>query len=211
MAAQYIDGPAEVTLRLPPPLAQPLRVEPRADGVVLLVENELIAEAHPTTVDLHVPAPVGIEHARRASSRYSWIADHPFPTCFVCGPEREEGDGLRLFPGPVDDGSMYAASWVPEPSLGRDDGTVRDEFIWAALDCPSGIVTDLFGDVGLIVLGRMAADITCSLTAGFAYTVQAWPLEREGRKLRTASAIFSADGQLCAVARTVWIELSPQD
>jgi hypothetical protein len=72
-------------------------------------------------------------------------------------------------------------------------------------------VTDLFGDVGLIVLGRMAADITCSLTVGFAYIVQAWPLEREGRKLRTASAIFSADGQLCAVARTVWIELSSRD
>jgi hypothetical protein len=85
MAAQYIDGPAEVTLRLPPPLAQPLRVEPRADGVVLRVENELIAEAHPTTVDLNVPAPVGIEHARRASSRYPWLADHPYPTCFVWG------------------------------------------------------------------------------------------------------------------------------
>ncbi|MEV4624044.1 hypothetical protein AB0J74_35700, partial [Asanoa sp. NPDC049573] len=27
--------------------------------------------------------------------------DHPFPTCYVCGPER--ADGLRIFPGPVGD------------------------------------------------------------------------------------------------------------
>ena len=33
MAAQWLDGPAEVTLRTPPPLGQPLRVEENADGI----------------------------------------------------------------------------------------------------------------------------------------------------------------------------------
>jgi hypothetical protein len=39
--------------------------------------------------------------------------------------------------------------------------------------------------------------------------VQAWPTSRDGRKLHTASALFSAEGELCAVARAVWIELVP--
>ncbi len=90
-------------------------------------------------------------------------------------------------------------------------GRVRDEFVWAALDCPSGVVTDLFGEVGLILLGRMAADIRRPVIADLQYVVQAWPIGRDGRKLSTGSTLFSAEGVLCALARTVWIELRPTD
>ena len=41
------------------------------------------------------------------------------------------------------------------------------------------------------------------------YVVTAWPVERDGRKLHTGSALFSAEGDLCAVARALWIELRP--
>ena len=27
--------------------------------------------------------------------------EHPLPTCFVCGPARAKGDGLRIFAGPL--------------------------------------------------------------------------------------------------------------
>jgi hypothetical protein len=45
------------------------------------------------------------------------------------------------------------------------------------------------------------------VVAGSPHVVQAWPVSRAGRKLNTASALFSPDGELCAVARAVWIEL----
>lgn len=90
-------------------------------------------------------------------------------------------------------------------------GHVRNEYVWAALDCPGGIVTDLLGDVGPILLGRLAADLRHTVSAGEPHVVQAWPLGREGRKLNTATALFSADGELRAVARATWIEVEPPD
>ena len=207
MAVRYLSGPAEVTLRTPPPLGQPLDVEESAEGVALLTaDGVLVAEARPAGVDLDVPEGVGADSATRAASRYPWRDRHPYPTCFVCGPERDRGDGLEIFPGPVDDESLYAAPWTPDPSLADSDGNVCDEFVWGALDCPSGIVTDLFGAVGPILLGRLAADLRHPVKAGEPHVVQAWPIGRDGRKLNTASALFSSHGTLCALARAVWIE-----
>jgi hypothetical protein len=177
--------------------------------VLLAGDDAVIAQAGPGSVDTELPEPVSLEHAQRAASRYPWREGHPYPTCFVCGPQREPGDGLGIFPGPVEGRSVYAAPWVPDSSLATPDGNVRDEFVWAALDCPSGIVTDLFGDVGLILLGRLTVDILGPLMAGSRYVVQAWTLDRDGRKLHTASALFSDQGRVCASARAVWIEVRP--
>jgi hypothetical protein len=209
MAAQFIEGPAEVTLRAPPPLERPLSVTRGGEGVVRLFdEGTLVAEAHPTVVDRDVPLGVSVEQARGAAERCEWLEGHPYPTCFVCGPERDAGDGLRIFPGPIEGRELYAAAWVPDDSLGDASGNVRPEFAWAALDCPSGIVTDLFGEVGVMLLGQLAADLIQPLRVGKTYVVTAWPLRREGRKLNTASALFSERGDLNAVARARWIELA---
>jgi hypothetical protein len=210
MAAQFIEGPAEVTLRAPPPLERPLSMARGSEGAVRLFdEGALVAEAHPTVVDREVPIGVSVEQARRATERCDWLESHLYPSCFVCGPERDAGDGLRIFPGPVEGRELYAAPWVPDASLGDASGNVRPEFVWATLDCPSGIVTDLFGEVGVILLGRLAADLIQPLPVGETYVVTAWPLRREGRKLDTASALFSENGELNAVARARWIELEP--
>lgn len=211
MAARWLEGTAEVTLRVPPPLGRPLTVE-RGEGRVWLRDRDvLVAEARPTTVDLEVPEPVELADARRASLRYPWRDAHPYPRCFVCGPERLAGDALCIFPGPVQGRSLYAAPWTPDPSLADRAGDVRAEFVWSALDCPSGIVTDLFGDVSLILLGRLAADLRRPVRAELAHVVQAWPIIRDGRKLHTASAVFTAGGDLCAVARALWIEVRAGD
>jgi hypothetical protein len=209
LAAHGIAGPAEVTLRVPPPLGVPLHLEQREDGVALLdPEGTLVAEARPTTVDLDVPPPVSLEQAERAAAAYPWRETHPYPTCFVCGPGREARDGLEIFPGPVDGTELYAAPWTPAADLADASGRVLDAFVWAALDCPSGIVTDRFGEVGQVLLGRLAADLRDSVRAGEPHVVQAWTTGRDGRKLQTASALFSADGALRALARAVWIELA---
>jgi hypothetical protein len=209
LLAASIEGPAEVTLKAPPPLSRTLQIQRQDLNVVLTNGDAVIAEARSSTVECEVPDAVGLEEARAAGARYPWREKHPYPTCFVCGPERQAGDGLGIFPGPVEDRQIYAAPWTPERSLAHADGSVRDEFVWAALDCPSGIVTDLFGEVGLVLLGRLTADIRKPLTPGLPYVIQAWTESRDGRKLNTASAIFSADGEFTAVARAVWIELRP--
>ena len=207
MAAQPLDGPAEVTLRVPPPLGRPLTVERHGDEVSLLDGDVLVAQARPATVDVDVPDAVSFAEAQAAAARYPWREAHPYPTCFVCGPDREAGDGLCIFPGPVEGRELYAAPWVPEAELADASGVVRDAFVWGALDCPGGIVTDLLGDVGLILLGRLAADLRAPVRAGAEHVVLAWPIARDGRKLHTASAVLAADGAVCAVARAVWIEV----
>jgi hypothetical protein len=209
MAAQFVEGPAEATLRAPPPLERPLSVD-RAAGAVRLCDGEtVVVEANAAAVDVDVPAPVTVDEAREAAARCTWLDDHLYPTCFVCGPDRTAGDGLRIFPGRVEGRDLYAAPWVPDESLADPTGRVRPEFAWAVLDCPSGIVTDLLGEVGVILLGRLAADLRRPLLAGATYVAMAWPIGREGRKLDTGSAILSEDGELHAVARARWIELRP--
>lgn len=209
MAARWIEGPAEVTLRVPPPLGRALTVV-LADGHVSLLDGEtVVADARAATVDVAVPAPVSFSEAERAAERYPWRAEHPYPTCFVCGPEREAGDGLCIFPGPVEGRDLYAAPWTPDDSLADENGQVREEFVWSALDCPSGIVTNRLDDVGLLLLGRLAADLKHPVIAQEPHVVTAWVVSRDGRKLNTASAVLTAAGDVLATARAVWIEVSP--
>jgi len=43
--------------------------------------------------------------------------EHPFPTCFVCGPDRRPGDGLRILVGPVAGRDLSANVWYPDEAL----------------------------------------------------------------------------------------------
>ena len=45
MAAQFVDGPAEVTLRLPPPLERSMDVREEGDKVALIDGDKVVAEA----------------------------------------------------------------------------------------------------------------------------------------------------------------------
>ena len=211
LLAAEMAGPAEVTLRAPPPLGRSLLCRAREDGSAVLLDGEaVVAEARTTTLEGTVPAPVTIDQAARASQRYEWVDEHPYPRCFVCGPEREPGDGLRIFPGPVEGRELYACTWTPEESLGDGSGSVRPEFIWAALDCPSGIVTDRFGEIGTVLLGRLAVELLEPVPVVETCVLTAWTVAREGRKLDTGSALFDADGDLLASSRARWIELREQ-
>jgi hypothetical protein len=201
LVAQFVDGPAQVTLRSPPPLDRQLSVERDGPKVSLLDGDQLVAEGVPADGGFDVPPPVGVDDARAATEHYEWMHEHPYPTCFVCGPERDAGDGLRIFASPVGDRDLYAAPWTPDADL------TAPEFTWAALDCPSGLVTNTFDDVGRILLGRLTAELHKAPAAGEEHVLTAWPIERDGRKVHTGSALFSADGELLAAANAVWIEV----
>ena len=199
LVAGLVDGSAEVTLRRPPPLGRPLAVEQDGGRVVLRAGEEVVAEAVPTEVELEVPAPPTFEQASEASSRYPGFEEHAFPTCFVCGPERAAGDGLRIFAGPLGNG-LFAGPWTPTE--------VDRAIVWAALDCPGAIAVG-FPDRGETLLGRFAVRIDELPSVGERCIVVAWPLGEEGRKLYAGTALYGEDGRPLARARATWIEPGP--
>lgn len=212
VAAALGDGAAEVMLKAPPPLGRPLDVERSADGITVRDGDVVVAVGRPAAVDVDAPPPVPVSDAEAAAPRgpFSDPAEHPYPRCFVCGPLREAGDGMRLFVGPVDGSEVMAGAWVPDPSLGGPDGSLPAELVWAALDCPSsGPVANDGGAPGFkpVVLGRLATRIDRPVVAGEQYVVMAWAIEIDGRKRHSAAALYNAAGDLCAVSRALWIEL----
>ncbi len=204
--AAHLDGPVAVRLRRPPPLETPLRIE-RGDGVVQLHSPEgLLAEARPAALEIDPPRAPDLEAARDAVTRFSGWEIHPIRGCFVCGTERDEGDGLRIFPGPLADRDEVAAPWVPDPTLADESGRVRDEFLWSALDCPGAFAFPP-SEVGHYLLGEMAAELFGSVRAGETCTVLAWPLGTEGRKRFAAVALYDGSGECVGLARETWIEI----
>ena len=124
-------------VRAPPPLDVPMAVERgTADDTWLLRDGErVVASAVSAKLELEVPGPPAYVQAVWASQHYAGFKEHPFPDCFVCGPHRRRGDGLRIFPGALDS-DIVAAPWLPADDLDGGDGKVAVEFHWAALDCP---------------------------------------------------------------------------
>jgi len=198
-----------VSLRAPPPLGRPLALEPVPDGQLALRDGDtLIAHAVFGELQLQPPAPVALEEAQAAVAGYLGFKHHAFPTCFACGPQREEGDGLRLFPGPVAGRGVVACPWRPDPGLADERGFVQPEFVWAALDCPTAFACEL-RESWAIVLARLTARIDQPLRAEQPHIVFAWSVGRDGRKHHAACAISNEDGDVLAVSRALWIE--PKD
>lgn len=201
-------GPAEVTLTLPPPLDVDLLVSGDADGIRVDHRDGTVALARPAALSLDVPEPVGFEEATRASEHCPWLHDHPYPQCFVCGTDRP--DGLRIFPGPVPARRVAAAPWVPDASVCADDGTVAPAVVWASVDCPSLFGYGCFADwPALMLLGRLTAEVRRLPRLGEPCVAIGWALGRQGRKYDTGAALHTADGELLAASRALWITVKP--
>jgi len=209
--AALVDAPAvEVTLRAPPPLERELRVERPAGAVFAIDGDTIVAEARPTEFDLELPDPVPIADAVQADGKspYRDAERHWFDTCFVCGPSRAAGDGLRMFPGPLPGDELYATVFRPDASLADADGRVLAEVVWAALDCPtSAPIADWDFSRPPSVLARLAVRIDAPLHAGREYLTLSWPLGEDGRKRSAAAALYDDAGSPVAISRALWIEL----
>jgi hypothetical protein len=206
-----IGDAAEVTLRAPPPLDREFSVEVDTEGGErrwrMMDGDTLIAAARAIEPDLTCPEPTTLAIARAAEAAYIGLQGHPYPTCFVCGPGRSEGDGLRIFTGKVDGRDLVASVWTPATSTGTAGGTVDRAVLWSALDCPSYFGGRLNGYGELAVLGRLTAKLLTDVKVGAPHVVIGWPLGRDGRKWEGGSAIFTPEGELCAFARGLWVEL----
>lgn len=221
--ARHVAGDAEVTLRAPPPLGRPLDVRTGRDGEIELHDDgRLLATALAAAVDVTDVPRVSCEVAEEAAARTPYDEQtHNLPGCFVCGPARGQGDGLRIFAGPLEAGAVpgkpvvFAAPWVPHGNLSGEDGHVAPEFVWAALDCPTGYCSVGARHLGLngdetALLGRMAARIDRLPRPGDRCVVVAWPTGREGRKLFAESALLDAEQEVLATARATWLLVDRQ-
>jgi hypothetical protein len=192
----------EVTLRLPPPLETPMSVTGADGSVTMLRGEDVVAEARVVPSDVEPVEGVDADEASRAMLGYPGLERHPFPTCFACGPDRAEGDGLRIFPGPVGGDRGHVASlWVPAESQ------IGVPVTWAALDCVGGWSSDIEGRPA--VLGRMTATVDSLPVAGDPHVVVGRHLGDDGRKSFTASTLYDADGRVIALAKHTWIQVDP--
>jgi hypothetical protein len=199
---------AAVALQSPPPLERPLAVMRDGERVELHDGETVVAAAAPAELSLTLPEPVPLDRVRVASDegREQWTAKHPFRTCFVCGPDRAPGDGLRLVPGELDDG-RFAAPWTPDESVDDGGGHVRAEYVWAVLDCPTSAPVADFGAGPPVVLASLTARLYGAVHVGEPHTIVSWPLEVDGRKRHAAAVLFDSDGRLLGASRALWIEL----
>jgi hypothetical protein len=219
LAARLVAGDdeaVEATLRAPVPLDQRLRVQETVDGVNILTDDAanriLVMSLRSTHLDTPQIASPGLAAASIAAASFRGAEDHALPTCFVCGPAREPGDGLRIFPDFVSGKGdatnpnpfpIVASPWTPTSDLADADGRVAREFVWAALDCPGAFAVDKEP----ILLGRMSAQILDRPRPDDACVVVAWARGSDRRKHFAGTALFSARGDLLAFSEQTWIQI----
>ena len=97
------------------------------------------------------------------------------------------------------------AAWVPDLEFGASDQLLRPEFLWAAMDCPTGFAAG-FPTAGKLVTGRLAVQQLKEIRTGAGCLLMSWPLGIEGRKHFSAACLYQ-DDELCAVARATWIRI----
>jgi hypothetical protein len=205
-------GVMTTTLRIPPPLDVALSWEhdggPGGSGEVRLLTagGAVVGSAVPGELVRPAPPAPTPDEAAAGRDAYPGFAHHPFDRCFTCGTARDDGDGLRLFTGPVDE-NRVAGTWTPHAAFGSADGTLDVPTTWAALDCPGGWAADFTQQT--MVLGRMTAEISRRPRAGESLLSVGELSRRDGRKFLTSTALYTGDGELLGRSEQVWIEVDP--
>ena len=195
------------------PLDRPLAVRVEDGDAVLSDDEGLIARTTSADLAVTVPAPPPLEVARRVSTLFRKKLErgertHTFPECLVCGHRRGPGDGLRVFVGPLEGEPghvAWAGAWRPDAAFLDEEGRVRAEFVWSALDCPGGWAIAGPGNTG-----TLQVEILESVDGRQELIVMGWPVPvasaRPGSRRRYAgTAIFDARGALLARGAAIWV------
>lgn len=205
-AAAWLGGGAvEVTLSAPPPLSE--RIDVFADGEsreFWAGQTRVMSARFGEPVDRHATPRVSLDSARVAAAAAIHPDEHSLDTCFVCGPAREPGDGLRLFVGPVPGADCVAGPWTPSPRWADAQGFVRPAILWGALDCPGYFATR---SRDFMLLGRIRAELYRPLPVAEPAVVVGTCLSVERRKHRVATAVFDSEGAVAAAAAAIWIQI----
>lgn len=207
--ARRLGAAASVSLRSPVPLDRPLAIVEEAGEPVRVLDGEtLVAEARALpSLELEVPAAVGVEQARAAMDNDRAPSDGVFSRCFVCGRARE--DSFGVFAGEVEGRDLVATPWTPPEWTGGPDGKVAPEYVWAVLDCPTYFAAHIGEELTGSVLVRQSAALHVPVPASEEHVVIAWPIERDGRKRLAGAAVLSAAGETLASAEVLLVEPRP--
>ncbi|WP_393060960.1 hypothetical protein [Streptomyces sp. LN549] len=203
-------APGVVTLHAPPPLDVQLRIERAGNRVHIWHEETLVASVSRAEARLGTVPFVPPDLIADAERGYPSAAEHPFPTCFVCGPLRSGTDGLGLAPGQLPGRpGITGCRWTPDASLGAGHGQpVPPEFAWAALDCPGGWTADLVQ--APMVLKRFTVLLTEPPIVGTPHVVVGERDADDGHALTTRTALYLDDGTLVGRALAQWVRLAPR-
>jgi hypothetical protein len=210
LLGRLLDGAATVRLHRPPPLDTPLSIEETPDGLVATDDGVIVMSAASADLWIAPPPPVTSGEAEEAVARFPGWDVHGARSCFVCGPDRQAPDGLRVFPGRIDGDGVVASPWTPHPTLADGIGVIPEEIVWGVLDCPgawAGRAYDLDGMPYFPALGTMTASVDEPVRAGEPHVVVARYLGTEGRKLLTESWILGPDGAVKARAAHITIKV----
>ncbi|MFE6615320.1 hypothetical protein [Amycolatopsis sp. NPDC057786] len=202
LAAYSEATPPAVTLHAPPPLGTDLEVRAGARRTQVWHGERLIATIGPEAGKVDEIEPVTVAEAEQAEAGFAGREGHPFPTCFVCGVEREPSGGFPVTPGKVDGRDLVACTWTPEAG---DDGEVPSALVWSVLDCPGGWTGDPVREP--MVLGRMSAIVHKRPSPGRAHVIVGRLRRRHGRTANVGTALYDDTGRLLAQAASVWIAL----
>jgi hypothetical protein len=217
LAARLLrEGGVEATLRAAIPLNTTLRAHDTGSGLDIMTDDAaeriLVLSVKPVWLEQPDVKSPGLEAAIVASASFRGAEDHVLPTCFVCGPARAPGDGLRIFPDWTKDPAgvdnpndfrIVAAPWYPSPDLVGAKDRIAPEFMWAALDCPGAFAIEKEP----ILLGRMSAQVLDRPRAGDPVIAVAWSKGNERRKHFAGTALFSDSGDLLAFSDQTWIQI----
>jgi hypothetical protein len=215
LLAKFIEGAADVWIRRPTPLDCELSMIAHDDGSIFILSNgDVVVEGKPGHLDLDMPESPGFESALAASKTSRALQLNEFnnrrylgihPTCFCCGAERDDHDGLKIHPGRIPGKDIIAAPWIPGEDLADEQGHVRPEFIWTAMDCPGAFAAmDLAGGrPGL--LGRLIGQIILPIRVNEPCVVIGRVVSMEGRKYLAGTAVYNSKGQLAGKGLATWI------
>jgi hypothetical protein len=201
LLAQHLNGPHTIRINAPIPLETPLTIGSDGDNTLLSSGAKLIMTARPEAPSIEPrPAP-SFEAAKKASEHPRPFGAGELSVCFVCGRGREPGEGLRIFCGPLEDPETAATIWTPHETFADEDGIVRPEIIWSALDCPGGFSLP---DVDRALLGEMNANIVQRPPVREPLIIASWRTGGKGRKHFAGTALYTREGALLAHADTLW-------
>ncbi|NUP22466.1 MAG: hypothetical protein HOZ81_41665 [Streptomyces sp.] len=210
LAARSGAQTVRVDFRGPVPVEVPVRIAETADGSLELGEAERpLAAAHPAELLLDAPAAPSWDDANAAAERFRAAPPSGVADCFGCG-LRPADRGLRVHGTPVPDLGLVASAWVPSPAFADPDGLLPTQLVWGALDCPGNWAGRFIGTQRPgAVTAALTGTILRPIAVGEPYISYAWLLSEHDRKHMMGVALATAEGELCALSESLWIDPRP--